>query len=171
MVLKVRPGLPAALALLAAAATPQPAQAEGAYIGANMGIANVVKGERSSAFGLEYRGAPLIWTLRPIVGGFATHRGAAYGYAGFGVDVRLTSNLLIRGNTAIGAYAEGNDIDLGHVVEFRSGVELVVELPNKAQLGFSFHHLSNAGLGDDNPGTEIVAINYAIPLDTLFTGQ
>ena len=138
------------------------------YLGINRGLANVIGGKGSVAGGLQYVGKPLIWTLRPHVGGFVTHRGAVYGYAGLGVDIQITDWAMIRGNTAIGACGQGDDRDLGHVVQFRSGVELVFVLPNEAEIGIGFHHLSNAGIGEENLGTEIATISYSVPLDKLF---
>lgn len=138
------------------------------YIGANLGAFGIVKGQRSAALGVEVRGKPLLWKLYPHAGGFVTHRRGAYGYGGFGVEFRIAPDVLIRGNTAVGAYLEGNDRDLGHPLEFRSGLEFVIELPHKAQLALTFHHLSNAGIGEDNPGAEIAGITYSVPLDSLF---
>lgn len=138
------------------------------YIGVNAGIANVINGKGSAMAGVEYRGAPLIWKVYPHAGGFVTHRGAVYGYAGVGIEVRLTDAILLRGNTAVGAYGQGDDRDLGHVIEFRSGVELAYELPNQAQIGLTFHHLSNAGLDSHNPGSEVATITYSMPLDQVF---
>ena len=138
------------------------------YLGVNLGVANIINGKDSALLGLEYRGAPLLWALYPHAGGFVTHRGAVYGYAGLGLEFRITDSILIRGNTAVGAYGQGDDRHLGHVIEFRSGVELAYELPNRAQIGLTFHHLSNAGLDSDNDGTEIATITYSVPLDSLF---
>jgi len=159
--------LSVASSLAPAALAEEPAQAKD-YLGVNLGLANVINGKGSVAGGLQYVGKPLIWTVHPHAGGFVTHHGAVYGYAGLGVDLRITDWMLIRGNTAVGAYSQGDDRDLGHVVEFRSGVELVFVLPNEAQVGIGFHHLSNAGIGEDNPGTEIATISYSVPLDKLF---
>ena len=138
------------------------------YLGVNIGLANAINGKGSIAGGLQYVGKPLIWTVHPHAGGFVTHRGAVYGYAGLGVDLRITDWAMIRGNTAVGAYGQGDDRDLGHVLEFRSGVELVFVLPNEARIGFAFHHVSNAGIGEDNPGSEIATVSYSMPLDKLF---
>jgi lipid A 3-O-deacylase len=138
------------------------------YVAINAGVASLITGKRSAEVGAEWRGAPLVWKVYPHAGGYVTHRGAVYGYGGFGVEFRLLSNVLFRANTAVGAYGQGDDIDLGHVIEFRSGLELAYELPNKSQIGLTFHHLSNAGLDDRNPGTEIATITYSIPLDKLF---
>lgn len=138
------------------------------YLGVNLGVANIINGKDSALLGVEYRGAPLLWALYPHAGGFVTHRGAVYGYAGLGLEFRITESILIRGNTAVGAYGQGDDRDLGHVIEFRSGVELAYELPNRAQIGLTFHHLSNAGFDSDNDGTEIATVTYSVPLDSLF---
>ncbi len=158
----------AAAAMQAPVALAEENSTEKAYAGVNLGIANVINGKGSAVGGFELRGAPMLWKLYPQGGGFVTHRGAVYGYAGVGIDLRITDWALIRGNTAVGAYGEGEDRDLGHVVEFRSGVELVFVLPNEGQIGVGFHHLSNAGLGDRNPGTEIATVSYSMPLDKLF---
>ena len=91
------------------------------YLGVNLGVANVINGKDSALLGLEYRVAPLLWALYPHAGGFVTHRGAVYGYAGLGLEFRITDSILIRGNTAVGAYGQGDDRHLGHVIEFRSG--------------------------------------------------
>jgi lipid A 3-O-deacylase len=168
MVLRSLPIAAAAIALTHTALTAAPAAAADDYVAINAGVAGVVTGKRSAEFGLEYRGAPLVWKLYPHVGGYVTHRGAAYGYAGFGLEFRLLPQVLFRANTAVGAYGQGDDIDLGHVIEFRSGLELAYEFPNKSQVGLTFHHLSNAGLDDRNPGTEIATITYSVPLDKLF---
>jgi len=140
----------------------------GDHLAINLGIANVIDGEDSALAGLEYRGAPFLWKLYPHGGGFVTHRGGAYGYAGLGLEFRIADSILIRGNTAVGAYGQGDDKDLGHVIEFRSGLELAYQFPNRTQLGLTFHHLSNAGLDGENDGTEIATVTYSVPLDSLF---
>ena len=49
-------------------------------------------------------------------------------------------------------------------MEFRSSLELAYRFDNRARLGLSFYHLSNASLDDNNPGTEVFSLNYSIPL-------
>ncbi|MBT5810587.1 MAG: acyloxyacyl hydrolase, partial [Rhodospirillaceae bacterium] len=58
--------------------------------------------------------------------------------------------------------------DLGNTVEFRSGVELAYRLDDRARLGVAFHHISNASLSDNNPGTETLTLTFSLPLDNLF---
>ena len=53
-------------------------------------------------------------------------------------------------------------------VEFRSQVELGYQFENQSRLSLAFSHISNAELGDDNPGTEVLNLYYHLPLDLLF---
>jgi lipid A 3-O-deacylase len=54
------------------------------------------------------------------------------------------------------------------VIEFRSGFELAYRFDDHSRLGVAVHHLSNASIGADNPGTETALIYYSIPLNSLF---
>ena len=39
----------------------------------------------------------------------------------------------------------------------------IKDLKNKNRIGISFSHISNANLGDKNPGVEILSFSYHIP--------
>jgi hypothetical protein len=54
---------------------------------------------------------------------------------------------------------------MGSTVEFRTQVEIARRFQTGSRLGFAFSHISNANLDDTNPGTEILSLYYAIPLD------
>ena len=41
---------------------------------------------------------------------------------------------------------------LGNDIQFRTTLEFSFELKNKNRIGLSFGHISNANLGDKNPG-------------------
>ena len=51
--------------------------------------------------------------------------------------------------------------DLGHVVEFRSSLELSVAPGPMVRVGLGFSHISNARLGDRNPGVEVLTLRFA----------
>ena len=51
-------------------------------------------------------------------------------------------------------YGEGDGKDLGHAIEFRSGIEVAYRFDDYSRLGLSFTHISNAGLDERNPGVE-----------------
>ena len=59
-----------------------------------------------------------------------------------------------------GIYEQGDGKDLGHIIEFKSEVQLSLDLPKDSQFGFSYNHLSNASLGDKNPGANSYMFNF-----------
>ena len=59
-----------------------------------------------------------------------------------------------------GLYHEGDGKDLGHMLEFKSEVQLSFDLSKNTELGFSYNHLSNASLGVKNPGANSYMFNF-----------
>ena len=45
------------------------------------------------------------------------------------------------------------------MLEFKSEVQISLDLPKDSQFGFSYNHLSNASLGDKNPGANSYMFN------------
>ncbi len=109
-----------------------------------------------------------LWRLTPIAGVEVSHQGSVYGYGGFAMDVFFGDNIIVTPSAALGFYEEGNARDLGYPLEFRTGIEAAWQFDDGSRLGMAYHHISNAGLGDRNPGIENLTVNYAIPFDTLF---
>ena len=62
-----------------------------------------------------------------------------------------------------GFYDDGSGKKLGNTLQFRTSFELSYELKNNNRIGISFSHISNANLGDKNPGVEILSFSYHIP--------
>ena len=62
-----------------------------------------------------------------------------------------------------GIYNDGSGKNLGNDLQFRTSLEISYELKNKNRIGISFSHISNANLGDKNPGVEILSFSYHIP--------
>ncbi len=118
-------------------------------------------------FNLEYRSGQRYLFLRPHVGMFATSDGGFYGYAGVRFDAFIGKRIVISPNFSPGLYHEGTGRDLGFVVEFRSGIEVGYRFNDRSRLTAALHHLSNASLGNTNPGTETVTLYYSMSLDTL----
>ena len=142
---------------------------EPAFISLGTGATGVIADRtQGAAFNIEYRSDYEFWKIRPFVGGFATSDASLYGYFGFLMDIYFGNRWVLTPNTAVGLYAEGDGQDLGHVIEFRSGIELAYRFDDRSRLGVAVHHLSNASIGDDNPGTETALIYYSIPLNSLF---
>ena len=61
-----------------------------------------------------------------------------------------------------GIYDDGSGKKLGNDIQFRTSLEITYELKNKNRIGVSFSHISNANLGDKNPGVEILSFSYHI---------
>jgi hypothetical protein len=140
-----------------------------AFISLGAGSTGVIADRtQGAAFNIEYRSDYELWKIRPFVGGFATSDASLYGYFGLLMDIYFGNRWVLTPNTAVGAYAEGDGQDLGHVIEFRSGLELAYRFDDRSRLGVALHHLSNASISDDNPGTETALIYYSIPLNSLF---
>jgi len=119
-------------------------------------------------FRLEYRhGEDFLW-LKPWGGVEVTTDGSVWGGVGVLVDVTFFDSVVLTGSFAPGLWAEGDGKDLGHVIEFRSQVELGYQFENQSRLSLSFSHISNADIDSINPGTEVLNLYYHLPLDVLF---
>ena len=98
--------------------------------------------------------------VSPITGGFITDNSAAYIYTGVEWNVDMGSGLMFTPSFAPGLYHEGNGKDLGHILEFKSEVQLSYISSDSTRLGVSYNHVSNASLGDKNPGANSYMLNY-----------
>ena len=116
-------------------------------------------------FNIEYRHGTRYGPFKPIVGGLINTDHGFYGYLGVRIDLYLTNNIVIAPSFAPGLYERGDGKDLGHIIEFRSGLDLSYRRNNGARIGAEIHHLSNASLDENNPGTETFLFTYSIPLN------
>ena len=55
----------------------------------------------------------------------------------------------------VGYYNNGSGKNLGNDVQFRTTIEFNYKFKNNNRIGLSLGHISNANLGDKNPGAEI----------------
>ena len=101
----------------------------------------------------------LLGKLSPITGGFLTENSAAYLYTGIQAEYEL-GFLTITPSFAPGYYHEGNGKDLGSPLEFKSEVQMTFNLSDTTHIGMSYNHISNASLGDKNPGANSYMINF-----------
>ena len=100
----------------------------------------------------------LLGKLSPITGGFLTENSAAYLYTGIQAEYEL-GFLTITPSFAPGYYHEGNGKDLGSPLEFKSEVQMTFNLSDTTHIGMSYNHISNASLGDKNPGANSYMFN------------
>ena len=143
-----------------------PADAQEALLDVEIGAYDPVeRDDEAVSFRLAWlSGKPLLWKIAPMVGAMATTDGAVYGYGGLYTDLFLTDNLFLMPSVAAGLYADGDGKDLGHAIQFRSGAMLGWRFDGGMRVGVSYHHLSNAGLGDRNPGVEVLGFSLMLPL-------
>jgi lipid A 3-O-deacylase len=112
----------------------------------------------------EYRFGDVLWIVAPFIGVMGTGKGAFYGYGGFGLDVNVAEKWVIAPTAAVGYFSHGAGIDLGAHCEFRTGAEIDYRFDNLTRLGVGFYHMSNAGIGQKNPGVELATLVVTVPL-------
>jgi hypothetical protein len=61
---------------------------------------------------------------------------------------------------APGLYTQGDGKDLGHVLEFKTELQASYSISEGSSFGVSYNHISNASLGDKNPGANSYMFNY-----------
>ena len=102
----------------------------------------------------------ILGNVSPITGGFITENSAAYIYTGIEWNVDMGGGLTFTPSFAPGLYHEGDGKDLGHVLEFKSEVQLSYKTSDTTNLAVSYNHVSNASLGDKNPGANSYMFNF-----------
>ena len=121
-------------------------------------------GKKSSLFGVQHQNENLyresfLGQLSPVTGFMITADSATYMYTGIQAQYKLGVIALTPSFTP-GIYHEGNGKDLGHLVEFKSEVQATVNLSENTKFGMSYNHISNASLGDKNPGANSYMFNF-----------
>ena len=121
-------------------------------------------GKRSTIFGFQHQNENLIresflGTLSPVTGALITQNSASYFYTGIQAMYKI-GNVNLTPSFTPGIYNQGDGKDLGHMLEFKSEVQLSLDLPKESQFGFSYNHISNASLGDKNPGANSYMFNF-----------
>ena len=108
--------------------------------------------------------------LKPFVGIETTSDSAHFILAGIYLEDNLgtlfsgdESNLIFTPSFGAGYYDDGDGKKLGNNIEFRTTFEISYQLKSKNRLGISFGHISNANIGDKNPGVEILSLSFQKP--------
>tara|TARA_B100000427_G_scaffold31354_1_gene22979 strand:- start:60 stop:536 length:477 start_codon:yes stop_codon:yes gene_type:complete len=118
----------------------------------------------SAIFGFQHQNDDLfrqsfLGRLSPITGGFISEKSSLYFYTGAQAeyDVGL---ITITPSFAPGYYRAGDGKDLGSALEFKSEIQMSINLSDTTEFGMSYNHISNASLGDKNPGANSYMINF-----------
>ena len=118
----------------------------------------------STLFGIEHQNENLyrdtvVGRVSPITGMMITQDAAAYIYTGIEANYDL-GPFKFTPSFAPGLYSQGDGKDLGHPLEFKSEVQLSMDLGETTNFGMSYNHVSNASLGDKNPGANSYMFNF-----------
>ena len=121
-------------------------------------------GKKSTLIGFEHQDENLnrdtfLGNLSPITGLLITADNAGYIYTGIQAQYKMGA-LNFTPSFTPGLYHEGDGKDLGHILEFKSELQFSLDLAGNSQLGFSYNHISNASLGDKNPGANSYMFNF-----------
>lgn len=124
--------------------------------------------DEGAEFSIEYRSDKKLWWFKPFVHAAGVTNGMTFFGAGVLIDVYLGRRWVVTPSFAPTWWrGETDDLDLGHALEFRSRLEIAYRFDDRSRLGLSLSHSSNASLGDTNPGTESVMVNYSIPFNKI----
>ena len=121
-------------------------------------------GAKSTLFGFQHQNEELkrnsfLGTLSPITGGMITADNAVYLYTGVQADYDL-GLLKLTPSFTPGIYNQGDGKDLGHIIEFKSEIQLSMDISKNSMFGMSYNHISNASLGSKNPGANSYMFNF-----------
>ena len=124
---------------------------------------NTSSKKSSELFGIQHSNEDLfrdtfLGKLSPITGFMMTADSATYFYTGVQAEYKI-GKLNLTPSFSPGLYSMGNK-DLGSPLEFKSELQLSLDLLPGTKLGYSQSHLSNADLGDTNPGADSYMFNF-----------
>lgn len=170
-----RPRIAAGLliAVLAACAGPVVA-ADSAWLSprldVSVGALGVVDTPTPLAMGLEYRWHAVgRWSLVPGGGMVAGDDHSRYAYANLSRDFTFGRHWTATVSFGAGYFHDGHEVRLGHPLIFQSGIELGRWFDGGWRVGLAFDHLSNGGLSENNPGTEMLVLRVSMPLGGTWT--
>ena len=120
--------------------------------------------KNSELFGVQHSNEDLfkdtfLGKISPITGFMMTADSATYLYTGVQAEYEI-GKLNLTPSFSPGYYTTGDGKDLGSPLEFKTEVQLSLELLPGSKLGYSYNHVSNGGLGDKNPGANSYMFNF-----------
>ena len=122
------------------------------------------EGAKSTLYGVQYINLnnhydSFLGKLYPVTGFFLTVDNAKYIYKGFQTTYDKGSFNITPSFTP-GLYDKGNGKDLRHVIEFKTEIQISYNISKKSEIALSYNHISNANLGDNNPGANSYMLNF-----------
>ena len=102
------------------------------------------------------------YDLKPFLGVMRNGDNGKYIYSGLRKNIGISEKWFFTPSFALGYYDRGDSKDLGYNLEFRSQIEFSYKLKS-SRIGFNLNHISNASIGDTNPGTESATVSIIRP--------
>ena len=120
--------------------------------------------KNSELFGVQHSNEDLfkdtfLGKISPITGFMITDNSDTYFYTGVQAEYKI-GKLNLTPSFSPGIYTVGDGKDLGSPLEFKSEIQLSIDLFPGSKLGYSQSHISNADLGDTNPGADSYMFNF-----------
>ncbi len=120
---------------------------------------------KSSVLGVQHQNESLyrntfLGTISPVTGFFMTGDNSTYLYTGIKADYKI-GNINLTPSFTPGLYGQGGGKDLGHILEFKSELQMSLDLPKNSEFGFSYNHISNADISENNPGADSYMFNFS----------
>ena len=126
--------------------------------------------DEGGEFRLEYRSDKKLSIFKPFLTASLATNAMTFLGGGILVDVFFGRRIVLTPSFAPTLwFGKTDDLDLGHIIEFRSQIEIAYRFDDRSRLGLSVSHFSNASLGDKNPGTESLILNYSFPFESIKT--
>ena len=141
--------------------------ADPSFIAVGAGVYDVLHDFKAAQGRLEFRFADRFIFIKPMVGVLFTSKGSVMGYGGIRIDLYLGSHFVVTPNGAVGAFYRGDGKELGSTIEFKTGAEFAYRFDDHSRLGLQFDHISNAGIGRRNPGTESLVLLWSVPIGEM----
>ena len=120
--------------------------------------------QKGNIFGFQHQNDELfrnsfLGKLSPITGGWLTDNNSVYLYTGAQAEYNI-GLVTITPSFAPGYYNAGDAKDLGSPLEFKSEIQMSLNLSDSTEFGMSYNHISNASLGYKTPGANSYMINF-----------
>ena len=122
------------------------------------------EGKKTTLIGFQHQNEELnrdtfIGNLSPITGAQLMANNATYVYSGVQAQYKL-GKLNFNPSFTPGLYGEGDGKNLGHTLNFKTELQLTVDMFKNTEFGVKYNHLSNGGIGDKNPGANSYMLNF-----------
>lgn len=136
------------------------------YLSTSIGQFDINDTKDSAEYRIEYLNgsisklSPGNLSLKPFYGAMINGDDGKYFYSGLRKDIVLSDKTYLTPSFAIGYYDQGKSKDLGYDLEFRSQLEISFKLESMNRIAISINHISNASLGEQNPGVESMVISF-----------